>query len=127
MIDVTVLLRLRQLVLARDDASPSLRLTVLLELTRTLLDGGLETGGIATAKAFAELVPRLYGEDTDMEINWLDQMASSLHQQDRDRMALKFTRSMIEAAGQASFWAEASNPTPWARGLRPNAVGPRYA
>jgi tetratricopeptide (TPR) repeat protein len=92
--------RLRQLVLARDDASPSLRLTVLLELTRTLLDGGLETGGIATAKAFAELVPRLYGEDTDMEINWLGQMASSLHQEDRDRMALTFTRSMIEAAGQ---------------------------
>lgn len=91
--------RLRQLVLARDDADSKIRLGFLLELSRITLDGDLETEAVATTRAFAELVPVSCEGNALEEVQWLGRMAELLREVGRDRLLLDFTRTMYEITG----------------------------
>lgn len=91
--------RLRQLVLARDDADSVLRLAVLLQLSETSLENDLEAEALATTRAFTGLVPIICEDDAIEEVQWLGRMAKLLQTAERHRLLLDFTKTMFDITG----------------------------
>ena len=94
--------RLRQLVLERSDARATMRLAVLLELVKNCFAAGFEAEGIATTRAFADLVPELFADELTEEVDWYGAMAKVLRSVERHRMCLEFTRAMFEASNRST-------------------------
>ena len=100
--------RLRQLVLAREDAESILRMGILLELTRITLESGLEAEAIPTTRAYAELVSILFENDEIQQVQWLGRMAGLLRDLGENRLLLNFSREMY-AITEASLDVDAAS------------------